>query len=112
MSQPTSYCSKLTCHQKGTREILKDHNLSFTEMAKAVGHRWQALPADEREAFEQHAVSAKEHYIAQMTEYRKTEQWAQYNEYFNEFKRTVGANQQGAPLAFARPSNFVPRSTD
>lgn len=72
------------------RESLKDEQLSFTEIAQAVGQRWQALPIAEREQYEQQAALNKEQHIKDMAEYRKTENWARYNEYLIDFKRSAG----------------------
>ncbi|KAL1611069.1 hypothetical protein SLS59_000706 [Nothophoma quercina] len=61
-------------------------DLSFTEIAKVVGERWQVLPAEEREACERQANSAKEKYYAGLAEYKKTSQYEAYQKYLEEFK--------------------------
>ncbi|KAH6612571.1 hypothetical protein C7974DRAFT_80575 [Boeremia exigua] len=68
------------------RELLKGQDLSFTEIAKVVGERWQILPADEREACERQANSAKEKYYAGLAEYKKTIQYEAYQKYLEEFR--------------------------
>ncbi|KAF2876118.1 hypothetical protein BDV95DRAFT_602141 [Massariosphaeria phaeospora] len=68
------------------REILKGQELSFTEIAKVVGERWQVLPADAREACERQANTAKEKYYADLAEYKKTSRYEVYQKYLEEFK--------------------------
>ncbi|KAF3006024.1 hypothetical protein E8E13_010662 [Curvularia kusanoi] len=68
------------------REVLKGQDLSFTEIAKVVGERWQVLPSEEREACERQANSAKEKYYAGLAEYKKTEQYESYQKYLEEFR--------------------------
>lgn len=68
------------------RELLKGQELSFTEIAKVVGERWQVLPAEEREACERQANSAKEKYYAGLAEYKKTPQYEAYQKYLEEFR--------------------------
>jgi len=68
------------------RELLKGQDLSFTEIAKVVGERWQVLPAEEREACERQANSAKERYYAGLAEYKKTQQYEAYQKYLEEFR--------------------------
>jgi hypothetical protein len=68
------------------RESLKGQDLSFTEIAKVVGEKWQVLPADEREGCERQANAAKEKYYAELAEYKKTPQFATYQKYLEDFK--------------------------
>ncbi|KAF2684839.1 hypothetical protein K458DRAFT_301407 [Lentithecium fluviatile CBS 122367] len=68
------------------RETLKGQDLSFTEIAKVVGERWQVLPAEAREACERQANAAKEKYYAELAEYKKTVQYDAYQKYLEEFK--------------------------
>ena len=68
------------------REELREQNLSFTEMAKVVGERWQLLSSDVREHYEQRASASKEKYNAHMAKYRRTEEYAHYQRYLADFK--------------------------
>jgi hypothetical protein len=68
------------------RESLKGQDLSFTEIAKVVGERWQVLPADEREGCERQANGAKERYYAALAEYKKTTDFKAYQKYLEDFK--------------------------
>jgi hypothetical protein len=65
---------------------LRGQDLSFTEIAKLVGERWQVLAPDLRDSCERQAAGAKEKYYAEMAEYKKTPQYAQYQEYLADFK--------------------------
>lgn len=65
---------------------MKGRELSFTEIAKIVGERWQVLSQNEKEVFERQATTAKEKYYAELNEYKKTPQYAQYQEYLVNFK--------------------------
>ncbi|OCK78831.1 hypothetical protein K432DRAFT_406138 [Lepidopterella palustris CBS 459.81] len=68
------------------REVLKGQDLSFTEIAKIVGERWQVLSSDAREACERQANIAKEKYYSELAEYKKTPQYEAYQKYLEEFK--------------------------
>jgi HMG (high mobility group) box len=68
------------------RETLMGQELSFTEVAKVVGERWQTLWAKSREACEHQAEAARETYHAQIDEYRRTPQYEAYQRYLKEFK--------------------------
>ncbi|KAF2644297.1 hypothetical protein P280DRAFT_547097 [Massarina eburnea CBS 473.64] len=76
------------------RETLKGQELSFTEIAKVVGERWQVLPADEREACERQANGAKEKYYSMLAEYKKTPQFEAYQRYLEDFKAKHAAPQK------------------
>jgi hypothetical protein len=68
------------------REDLKNHTLSFIEIAKLVGKRWQALPSHEREHYEQQANAAKDVFHRLMVAYKKTPDYHRYEEYLADFK--------------------------
>lgn len=68
------------------RWLLKDDHLSFTEIAKCVGERWQALSPEEKEPYESHATAAKEKYNNEMVKYKTTENYKEYLQYLAEFK--------------------------
>ncbi|KIN04068.1 hypothetical protein OIDMADRAFT_143526 [Oidiodendron maius Zn] len=80
------------------REELKGQNLSFTEIAKLVGERWQSISPAEKDPYEQQATAAKERYNAELSAYKKTSQYAEYAQYLAEFKARQ-SNQQQANLA-------------
>jgi hypothetical protein len=72
------------------RESLKGQGLSFTEIARIVGERWQILPTEEREACERQANIAKEKYYSEMAAYKKTAEYTSYQKYLEEFKAKHG----------------------
>lgn len=75
---------------------MKGQDLSFTEIAKVVGERWQVLPADEREACERQANGAKERYYSGLAEYKKTTQYEVYQKYLEEFRAKHNAPTKGS----------------
>ncbi|OAL06761.1 hypothetical protein IQ06DRAFT_3492 [Phaeosphaeriaceae sp. SRC1lsM3a] len=79
------------------RELLKGQELSFTEIAKIVGERWQVLPGEEREACERQANTAKERYYAELAEYKKTPQYEAYQKYLEDFKAKHAVPTKGQP---------------
>jgi hypothetical protein len=85
------------------REELRGQELSFTEIAKLVGERWQVLDSAIREAFEKQAASAKETYYAQMADYKKTSPYQEYQEYLVEFKAKHATLRSGMPQGFPNP---------
>lgn len=68
------------------REALRGQDLSFTEIAKVVGERWQVLPPDARDVCERQANAAKEKYYTSLAEYKKTPQYEAYQKYLEEFR--------------------------
>lgn len=81
------------------REQLKGRDLSFTEMAKVVGERWQVLSADSREVYEKSAAAAKEKYNLDLADYKKTESYANYMEYLADFKAKNAPQDNGKHVA-------------
>lgn len=76
------------------RDRLKGQDLSFTDIAKIVGERWQDLSTVQKEPCERRAQNLKEKYYADLAEYKKTPQYTQYQEYLVAFK--AKHNQQPA----------------
>ena len=85
---PTDYL----IHRPEIREELKPQNLSFTDIAKRVGERWQILPIEEKDAFESEAGCAKEKYNAEMARYKRTAKYREYTQYLADFKLKNGAS--------------------
>ncbi|KAI1622844.1 hypothetical protein EDD37DRAFT_610165 [Exophiala viscosa] len=88
------------------REEVKDQNLSFTQIAKLVGDRWQKLDPAGKEPFEAQANAAKERYNIQLSTYRKTDAYKDYMQYLAEFK-----SKQGQSAEPKRPK-LEPESSD
>lgn len=80
------------------REEVKDQSLSFTQIAKLVGDRWQKLDPAGKEPFEAQANAAKERYNIQLSTYRKTDSYKEYMQYLSEFK-----TKHGQPTEQKRP---------
>ena len=74
------------------REDVKEQNLSFTQIAKLVGDRWQKLDPAGKEPFEAQANAAKEKYNIQLSTYKKTEAYRDYQQYLADFKTKHGGN--------------------
>ncbi|KAI9789756.1 MAG: hypothetical protein M1816_005795 [Peltula sp. TS41687] len=72
------------------RESMRGQNLSFAEMAKVVGHNWQALTAEHREKYEAEAAAAKQTYNERVAEYMKTDNFRNYMEYLADFRAKQG----------------------
>lgn len=72
------------------REEVKDQNLSFTQIAKLVGDRWQKSDPSGKEPFEAQANSAKEKYNIELSTYKKTEAYKEYLQYLADFKAKHG----------------------
>jgi hypothetical protein len=70
----------------GVREVLKGQDLSFTEMAKLVGERWQVLRPNIRDAFELEAATAKDKHLSELSKYKMSLQYTQYQKYLEDFK--------------------------
>ena len=68
------------------REDVRGQNLSFTDIARLVGDRWQKLAPAEKEPYETQAATAKEKYNAELAEYKKTDSYRDYMHYLAEFK--------------------------
>jgi hypothetical protein len=68
------------------REHLKGKDLSFTEIAKTVGERWQVLAPDDKATYESRSQAMKDHYYSQLAEYKKTQDYVHYQNYLEDFK--------------------------
>lgn len=76
------------------REQLKGQDLSFTEIAKRVGERWQVVDPEIRESCERQANAAKEQYYRELAVYKKTRQYESYQKYLEDFKSKHGVGSQ------------------
>ena len=73
------------------REELRPLKLSFTEIAKTVGERWQVSSPEGKEPYETQAATAKEAYNTEMAKYKRTPQYQEYMQYLTEFKARYAA---------------------
>lgn len=60
--------------------------MSFTDIAKRVGEKWQVLGPDAKETYETRAARAKERYNAELENYKKTDKYREYCQYLADFK--------------------------
>jgi HMG (high mobility group) box len=74
------------------REEVRGRNLSFTDIAKLVGDRWQKLCPDDREPFEAQANATKERFSTELAQYKKTDFYCQYTQYIADFKAKHSGN--------------------
>jgi HMG (high mobility group) box len=80
------------------REEVKDQNLSFPQIAKLVGDRWQKLDLSGKESYEAQANAAKERYNIQLSTYKTTDLYKEYMQYLADFKAKHGrAAEQKRP---------------
>jgi hypothetical protein len=71
--------------------------LSFAEITKEVGRRWQDLPQTQKRVWESDAARARQMYERRMDEYKETEQYRKYNVYLSNFKAQHAQQAQSAP---------------
>jgi len=76
--------------------------LSFVDIAREVGRRWQDLPAAQKRGWESDAARAMQEFEAQMDEYKRTDNWRKYQRYLQEFKSQQ--SQQSQPPLGKRPN--------
>ncbi|KAF2439468.1 hypothetical protein P171DRAFT_123151 [Karstenula rhodostoma CBS 690.94] len=78
-------------------------SLSFVDIAREVGRRWQHLPPEQKRIWESHAARAMQEYEAQMDEYKKTDSWRKYQAYLIDFRSQQQVSSK-ASLSSTRPS--------
>ena len=89
------------------REDVRGQSMSFTEIAKLVGDKWQKLSPREKEPYEAQATAAKEKYNMELGEYRKTDAHRDYLGYLADFK----AKHAGPTTDNKRPKLEVERES-
>ncbi|CAI6342558.1 unnamed protein product [Periconia digitata] len=75
--------------------------LSFVDIAKEVGRRWQELLPEKKRVWEGDAARAMQEYETQMDAYKSTDNWRKYQTYLSEFKSL----QQRQALLGKRPAS-------
>ncbi|KAJ9652966.1 hypothetical protein H2198_007809 [Neophaeococcomyces mojaviensis] len=73
------------------REEVKADSLSFTEIARLAGERWQTLDPSQKELCESHAAALKDAYATRLAEYKKTDAYNEYMQYLADFKAKHGS---------------------
>ncbi|CAO0791588.1 unnamed protein product [Mucor circinelloides] len=89
------------------RAQLKGHNMTFVEIAKIVGDQWKNLGISQKQQYERTAMRAKDEYIDALNEYRKTNEYKEYQKYLNNFK----AEQDATNRKIARLRKRAKRSS-
>lgn len=89
------------------REEVKGENLSFTEIARLAGERWQKLDPAQKDLFESHAAALKGTYNAQLVGYKNTGTYQQYMEYLADFK----TKHSGAATSESKRPKLEPNSS-
>lgn len=69
------------------REELKSQGLSFTEMSRRVGERWQSLKPAEKESWKQQAALPWESYKIELADYQQSDSCKEHAQYLANFKR-------------------------
>lgn len=74
------------------REDVRSEKLSFTDIAKLVGDKWQKLSPAGKEPYEAQASAAKEKYNSELLAYKKTDEYKEYLQYLADFKTKHGGS--------------------
>ncbi|KAF9728747.1 hmg box protein [Paraphaeosphaeria minitans] len=77
--------------------------LSFVDIAREVGRRWQHLPPEQKRIWESYAARAMQEYEAQMDEYKRTESWRKHQAYLIGFRSQHQTPSKGSSSS-TRPS--------
>ena len=94
-----------------TREQLKDQNLSFTDLSKVVGEKWQQLSRDGKEEWKKKGAVPWERYKAQLAEYQKTDGFREYQGYLADFKAAQIAKTPQGTSGTTLQNPVVPMSS-
>lgn len=76
-----------------TREQLKEQNISFADISKLVGEKWQQLTRDEKEEWKTKSAVPWEKYKAELADYQQTIDFRDYQRYLAEFKASQAAKK-------------------
>jgi hypothetical protein len=82
------------------RTDLEVSQLSFVDIAREVGRRWQGLPAEQKHVWEINAALAMQEFKAQTDGYKTTDNWRKHQAYLNDFKA-----QRSTPSTGKWPGN-------
>ncbi|KAF2030255.1 hypothetical protein EK21DRAFT_112174 [Setomelanomma holmii] len=85
--------------------------LTFVNIAREVGRRWQDLPAEQKRVWESNAARAMQEFEAQMDEYKKTESRRKYQIYLNDFKAQQFQSSSGKRPAASRSTTDSSNNT-
>jgi hypothetical protein len=68
------------------RTSLDAEDMTFSEISKVVGKRWQVLPLGKQEVYRLQSEASKKIYGAEMAEYKQTLEYEVYQKYAKEFE--------------------------
>ncbi|KAI9875419.1 MAG: hypothetical protein M1830_008513, partial [Pleopsidium flavum] len=86
------------------REDVQEQNLSFVELARLAGERWQALTPPSKQPGTSNALAVKKSYNAEISKYRKTDDYTSYLTYLAEFK-SRHPKQEAEENSVAQPNH-------
>ncbi|KAG2173510.1 hypothetical protein INT44_007101 [Umbelopsis vinacea] len=75
LNAPIKPASGYVMFANALRDNIKEKKLSFADIAKVVGERWKQITADEKFYWEDTAAKAKQEYLKQVAEYKKTDSY-------------------------------------
>ena len=79
-----------------TREQLKEQNLSFIDLSKVVGEKWQQLSREQKEEWKKRGAAPWERYKAELAAYQKTDESREYQRYLADFRAAqIAKHPQG-----------------
>jgi hypothetical protein len=84
---------------RATPEI---RSLSFVDIAKEVGRRWQELSVEKKRLWENQAARAMQEFEEQMCEYKNTQNWRIYQSYLAEFRSQHHPRVRGKRATLSR----------
>ena len=86
LNAPERPYSAYVLFSNDVRDKLKDENMSFPDISREVGVRWQALSREEKDRWKQMAAGPWEDYKEKVLTYQQTNQFREYREYVDQFK--------------------------
>ncbi|KAL5345035.1 hypothetical protein ACLOAV_009988 [Pseudogymnoascus australis] len=100
-------------YSRTVRENLKGESLSFTDIAKLAGKKWQNLTTIEKASYEQQAFDTKEKYTIELAKYKMTTSYDAYSEYLLKFKAKQLQIQKEPPNKSSKVSKLqnIPSAT-
>lgn len=80
---------------KAVREDLKSQRLSFTNISKEVGERWQRLTPEEKHGWRRQSATPREQYKSDLVKYHQSDHHRDYLQYLSEFASAQAARRPG-----------------
>lgn len=78
------------------REEMKDEPISFADISRQVGERWQNLSPEEKDVWKQKAAGPWDKYKQDLAEYQKTDNYRKYNQYVSDFNAAQASKRDAA----------------